>query len=87
MSDNASVREHLHEALQSTIAIDEELPEGAMLLGWVAVAEWMAPDGNRWLSIANGDARGRGAPEWQSQGYLHNALFSPEGFVPDEDDE
>lgn len=85
MSEAPKVRERLHETIQGTVAIDEDLPEGAMLLGWVAVAEWMAPDGHRWLSTIDGDARGEGCPEWQRDGYLHNVLFKADGFIPDGD--
>lgn len=87
MAEGQKVRDVLHETIQGTIAVDDELPEGAMLLGWCAMAEWMAPDGKRWLSIIDGDARGEGCPEWQRQGYLHNALFAPDGFRPDDDDD
>lgn len=86
MSDTPKVRETLHETIQGTIAIDEDMPEGAVLLGWLTVAEWMAPDGKRWLSLIDGDARGEGCPAWQRQGYLHNALFDPDGFIPDDED-
>lgn len=85
MSETRDIRETLHEAIQGTVAVDEDLPEGAMLLGWVTVAEWMAPDGRRWLSVIDGDAQVEGCPIWQRQGYLHNALFDPEGFILDGD--
>lgn len=87
MSNAATVRQHLHDSIQATIALDEELPEGAMLLGWVTVAEWMAPDGNRWLSRIDGNAQVNACPSWQTQGYLHNALFDGDGFIPDDDDD
>ncbi len=86
MSDADDVRGTLHEAFQTTISVDESLPEGAMLLGWVGIAEWMAPDGKRWLSIVDGNSNREGCPAWQRQGYLHNALFDPQGFISDEDD-
>lgn len=86
--DQRSVRETLHETIQSTVATDKDLPEGAMLLGWCTIAEWIAPDGQQWLSIVDGDSRAQACPQWKRQGYLHNALFDPQGFVPegDEDD-
>lgn len=87
MSGSKSVRAHLHDAIQSTIAIDNDLPEGAMLLGWAAIAEWMAPDGQRWLSVVDGNSAGEGCPMWQRQGYLHNALFDAQGFIPDDEDQ
>lgn len=87
MTDMPKVRDRLHETIQHTVAIDNNLPEGAMLLGWVTVAEWMAPDGQRWLSTVDGDARGEGCPAWQRQGYLHNALFDEDSFIPDSDED
>lgn len=79
MSEEAqepTVREHLHEQIQSTVALDEELPEGTMLKGWVLVAEWVAPDNGAWLTRLSGGpgTEDDGLPEWQEQGYLHNAL-------------
>lgn len=76
-AQHSSVREHLHEQIQSTVALDEELPEGTMLKGWVLVAEWVAPDNGAWLTRLSGGpglGEGNGLPEWQEQGYLHNAL-------------
>lgn len=87
MSAAERVRGRLHETIQGTVALDETLPEGSMLLGWVAIAEWMAPDGRRWLSIVDGDARGEGAALWQRQGYLHNALFDADGFIEDDEED
>ena len=53
-----------------------ETPDGrSVLLGWVAVVEWKAPDNERWLSMTGADALGEEPPEWQTQGYLHNALY------------
>jgi hypothetical protein len=73
-----AVREHLHEQIQSTVALDEELPDGTMLKGWVLVAEWVAPDNGAWLTRLSGGpgtiGENDGLPEWQEQGYLHNAL-------------
>lgn len=76
---NEHARPILHEAIQRTNATDEDL-DGAVLMGWVVIAEWMAPTGERWLSKVAGNASGEGCPEWQTQGYLHNALFHPEDF-------
>jgi hypothetical protein len=87
MTDGPKVRERLHETIQATVSIDNDLPDGAVLMGWVTIAEWMAPDGKRWLSIIDGAADpSEGLAAWQRQGYLHNALFDPDGFIPDEDE-
>jgi hypothetical protein len=75
VSSEDTAREQLHAAIQGTNQTDQNL-EGAMLMGWVVVAEWMAPDGERWLSRVDGTAARKGCPEWQREGYLHNALYS-----------
>lgn len=88
---SASPRAHLHASIQATVALDvpgeaEPIPEGSMLLGFVAVAEWMAPDGTRWLSRVDAGASGdKGLTEWQREGYLHNALNSA-SWIEDEDE-
>lgn len=73
-----TVREHLHDSIQSTVSLDEELPEGTVLKGWVLVAEWVDPKGSGWLTRLSGGPGTIGddcdLPDWQQQGYLHNAL-------------
>lgn len=92
-TQDPTVREHLHEQIQSTVALDEELPEGTTLKGWVLVAEWVAPDNGAWLTRLSGGTgtigEDNGLPEWQEQGYLHNALHCGHmfGMDDDEDDE
>ena len=49
-----SLREQAYDFVQSTHDDDEDL-EGAVLTGFLIVAEWQAPDGNRWLSKISGD--------------------------------
>lgn len=92
-TQNPSVREHLHESIQSTVALEEKLPEGSMLKGWVVIAEWVAPNNEGWLTRMSGGPgtvnEDRNLPEWQEQGYLHNALHSwgwGDGSDPDEDE-
>jgi hypothetical protein len=71
-TDAPGVRKAVNDVLQDyAIEVDGSR---ALLVGWCVVAEWMAPDGNRWLSFLGTDARGEPAPTWQAQGYLHNAL-------------
>jgi hypothetical protein len=86
MTEDSTVREHLHEAVQSTIQMDEEMPEGAMLRGWAVVAEWVAPDNRAWITYINGGADGEGLAEWQSDGLLHHALYRMAAVPDDEDD-
>jgi hypothetical protein len=79
-------RSRVSSALQTCANTDPEM-DGAVLIGWVAVAEWMAPDGSRWLSKLDGLASGDGAPTWTQQGYLHNALHEFHGFGRDDTDD
>lgn len=83
MSDETA-RTTMARVIQETASTDDDL-EGAVLMGWVLVAEWMAPSGERWLSKVDGTAMGQGCPNWQTQGYLHNALFDAEAFGGGED--
>lgn len=85
MSDQ-DVRTALASTIQATAADDDDL-YGAVLLGFVTVVEWMAPDGKRGLSRVDGDALNNGLPEWTREGYLHNALFDSNQFVDDELDD
>ena len=75
-----SPQAQLHTALQTTAHEDDDL-EGSVLAGWVTIAEWISPDGERWISsMAN-----EGSAQWQTAGYLHYAL---QNFGPSpEDDE
>lgn len=86
-ADVESARKALAATIQSTHDTDTNL-DGAVLIGFVALAEWMAPDGERWLSQISGVGDGeQGIPDWQRQGYLHNALHdwpNPNG-TDDED--
>lgn len=66
-------RQRIGEAVQASAAGDEDI-DGAVLVGWVTVAEFMDPSGEKWLSLVAGDARGETPPIWQIQGYLHNML-------------
>jgi hypothetical protein len=83
MTDRYTARQQIYDAIQESA--DENLPEGSMLMGYVSIAEWMDGEGERWLSIVDSGANpdGQGLPQWVRQGYLHNALFDPNGFIPD----
>lgn len=77
------VRRVLHEAIGSTNGEEDEV-QGAVLVGWVVVAEWMDEDGRFWLTKQSGDAAGeKGVATWKEGGYLHEALFR----WPDEKDD
>lgn len=70
--DAPGLRQAVNDVLQEhAMEVDGER---SLLMGWCCVVEWVAPDGNRWLSYLATDARCEPAPTWQSHGYLHNAL-------------
>jgi hypothetical protein len=65
--------EKISEVLRENALLTDDGP--AVLLGWVAIVEWKAPNNERWLSLTGADVLGEEPPEWQTQGYLYNALF------------
>lgn len=71
-------RDAIHDAVQEHGRMGAE--DGAVLTGWVFVAEWMTPDGERWLSKAHAPH----TSSWTARGMHHEALF---GEWPDGDEE
>jgi len=67
MADDTA-REAIHDAIQQHARIARE--EGAILTGWVVVAEWMDPAGERWLSKAHAAS----TTSWAAKGMHHEAL-------------
>lgn len=68
-------RKRIHEAVQATNDQQDELDD-ALLVGWVLVAEWMDPEGDRWLSKVSGTNGGEDSPNsWTERGYLHEVLY------------
>lgn len=53
--------------------LDDEL-EGAALIGFVLVAEWVTPDGDRILTSFDSGPTGERVPDWTRKGWLHEAL-------------
>lgn len=66
--------EGLHDAIESSQHGNDRLEE-SVLVGWVVVAEWAGVDGTRTLTRMSGTPGGVIPPEWQTRGYLHEALF------------
>ena len=66
--------EKLHDAIQVSQEDNGRL-DSAVLVGWVVVAEWVGRDGTRTLTRMSGTPGGAVPPEWQTRGYLHEALF------------
>ena len=64
----------IHEAIQASQEGNERLDE-AVLIGWIVIAEWLSSDGTRSLVRMSGTPGGTQPPEWQTRGYLHEALF------------
>jgi hypothetical protein len=61
-------------AIQSTHDSDETL-NGAVLVGFVVLAEWMDPEGRKWMSSNEGNGDGSdGLVSWQVRGYLTERL-------------
>lgn len=70
--DDDSARKQLHAAIEG--ARGEETAE-AVLISAVVVAEWMSPDGARWISrIASTNGGDETPPTWTTEGLLHHAL-------------
>jgi hypothetical protein len=59
-------------ALQQHAAPPEDVQgPGAVLTRWALVAEWMAPDGVRWLSRLSPST----TSSWEANGMWHEALY------------
>jgi hypothetical protein len=75
-----AARKRIHAAVQESNDSDPSI-EGAILIGYVMVAEWMDPEGERWLSTISGIQGGDDSPPpWQVEGYLHNVLYHGDSF-------
>jgi hypothetical protein len=69
----------IHAALEQTndFGGDPNL-DGSVLLGWVCVMEWAAPDGETYFAYNSADASGEEhLPVWREDGLLHHALHYP----------
>ena len=65
-------QERVQAALQACTPREDGVgpDDGALVVGWVVLCEWVAPDGERWLTkLTNPNCT-----IWQQQGYLHNGL-------------
>ena len=76
-------------ALQQEGQSRDSALENAVLTKYAGVVEWMAPDGERWLSIVSGDASDEdaGLQRWDVQGMFFNVLHDPAWHPEDGDDE
>lgn len=82
----AETRHKLGEAI-STAAVqftdDDGNVQRGIVVGWVVIAETLAPDGERWLSKFSGDAAHEQLARWQVHGYAHSVLHD---WPPPDDD-
>jgi len=72
-------RDHIAHALQANTPTRDT----SVLVGWVSVAEYLTPDGQRYLATEYGNAPGtdHDTTSWQRRGYLHEALHN--GLIDD----
>lgn len=66
------VREVLFEATQATAVQDDDL-ESSVLVGFLVVAEWRAPNGDNWLSKVSGD-HSSSLSTWRQRGYAAEVM-------------
>lgn len=69
------VRASVYQTIQEYGVHDDDL-EDALLIGFLAVAEWQTPDGGRWLSQISGD-HARPLTSWRLRGYAAEILHDP----------
>ena len=62
--------EALHDAIAAHFPGIREAADGAVLVGWVVVAEWMDTGGRRWLA----DTRPPTTSRWAAHGMLLDTL-------------
>lgn len=74
-------RARIHDALQQ--CADTADTADGVLTAWVVVAEWMTPDGERWLTRLDSDA----ITAWQRDGMLDHGLRGDWDPEDDPDDE
>lgn len=85
MAEELIARERIYKEVQSH-AGDPELtgaPEESLLTQFLLIAEWEAPNGDRWISKFSGDAF-RGLPSWRERGLAAEVVH---GSWDGEDDE
>ncbi len=82
--NDPDLRDRIFETLQASAAEDEDL-EGAMLLGFVVLAEWQAPDRERWLSKVSGD-HSEPLPPWRERMFAYELAFHWENSINDDDE-
>jgi hypothetical protein len=79
LDDTPTPRDLIAHGLQANTPADQP----SVLVGWVAVAEYITPTGARYLAAEYGTSEGgdHTTTSWQRRGYLHEALYL--GLVDD----
>jgi hypothetical protein len=73
-----SIREGLAETVNQDL---EDFADGAILTGYVVIAEWSTTDGQRWITKTAGDLNDEGPPVWTVEGWLWHALTTAQRDV------
>jgi hypothetical protein len=68
-------REAIHEAIQVNAGHVQDASGGAILTGWVVLAEWMDKDGDRYLS----HCRAPSTSAWTARGMAHDYIYGEWG--------
>lgn len=77
--------EENHDLYEAINAITPLKEKNAVATQFVCIAEWMASDGGKWLTMSSGNASGDDLPTWTIAGLLHSALY--DGFPEPDDSE
>ena len=75
------IRGALYDAIQSNAFHMEQreddeqvLPDRIVCTGWVVVAEFMDPQGGKWLTVNTGDASNERLTDWAADGMLRHGM-------------
>lgn len=82
----AETRRKLGEAIRAAaveFTDDDDNKQAGIVVGWVVIAETLAPDGEMWLSKFTGDAADEPLARWRVHGYAHSVLHD---WPPPDDD-
>ena len=83
-SPAAEETKQLIDLLETLLRESDDRPAEGFLTGFVAVVEWMKPDGTFCFWRYNGDASGSSLPLWRINGMLEYGKGSE--FVGEEDE-
>jgi hypothetical protein len=66
----------VYEAISTSRQDDEEF-DGAVLIGFMSIGEWITAEGKKYLTLIDGNGSGERLHRWQVQGYCFNLLHDP----------